>query len=35
MLLKDYLTLLPAQQTEVEILESVEADDLVIAACTV
>jgi EAL and modified HD-GYP domain-containing signal transduction protein len=32
-LLKDYVFLLPAQQTMVEILESVEADDLVIAAC--
>jgi c-di-GMP-related signal transduction protein len=33
MLLKDYVTLLPSQQTVVEILESVEVDDLVIAAC--
>ena len=32
-LLKDYITLLPAQQTVVEVLESVEADDLIIAAC--
>ena len=32
-LLKDYITLLPAQQTVVEVLESVEADDLTIAAC--
>jgi c-di-GMP-related signal transduction protein len=33
MLLKDYVTLLPSQQTVVEILESVEGDDLVVAAC--
>ncbi len=33
MLLKDYLTLLPSSQTVVEILESVTADDLVMAAC--
>jgi EAL and modified HD-GYP domain-containing signal transduction protein len=33
MLLKDYATLLPANQTVVEILESVSADDLVMAAC--
>jgi len=32
-LLKDYITLLPAQQAVVEVLESVEADDLTIAAC--
>lgn len=32
-LLKDYITLLPAHQTVVEILESVEPDDLTIAAC--
>jgi hypothetical protein len=32
-LLKDYITLLPANQTVVEILESVEPDALVIAAC--
>jgi len=32
-LLKDYVTLLPATQTVVEILESVPVDDLVIAAC--
>jgi len=32
-LLKDYVTLLPSTQTVVEILESVPADDLVIAAC--
>lgn len=32
-LLKDYINLLPAQQTVVEVLESVEPDDLVIAAC--
>jgi len=32
-LLKDYISLLPPQQTVVEILESVEPDDLVIAAC--
>jgi c-di-GMP-related signal transduction protein len=33
MLLKDYITLLPSSQAVVEILESVEADDLVMAAC--
>ena len=33
MLLKDYITLLPSNQTVVEILESVPADDLVVAAC--
>ena len=33
MLLKDYVTLLPSSQTVVEILESVEPDDLVMAAC--
>ena len=32
-LLKDYITLLPAHQTVVEILESVKPDDLTIAAC--
>ena len=32
-LLKDYITLLPSEQAVVEILESVPADDLVIAAC--
>jgi EAL and modified HD-GYP domain-containing signal transduction protein len=32
-LLKDLITLLPANQTVVEILETVEPDDLVIAAC--
>jgi c-di-GMP-related signal transduction protein len=32
-LLKDYVTLLPSTQTVVEILESVPADDLVLAAC--
>ena len=32
-LLKDYVSLLPAAQTVVEVLESVPADDLVIAAC--
>jgi c-di-GMP-related signal transduction protein len=32
-LLKDYITLLPSTQTVVEILESVPADDLVVAAC--
>jgi EAL and modified HD-GYP domain-containing signal transduction protein len=31
-LLKDYVTLLPAEQTVVEILETVPADDLVMAA---
>ena len=33
MLLKDYVTLLPSSLTVVEILESVEPDDLVMAAC--
>lgn len=33
MLLKDYITLLPSSQTVVEILESVEPDELVMAAC--
>ena len=33
MLLKDYVTLLPSSRTVVEILENVEADDLVMAAC--
>ena len=32
-LLKEYVSLLPAAQTVVEVLESVPADDLVIAAC--
>jgi c-di-GMP-related signal transduction protein len=32
-LLKDYISLLPPQQTVVEVLETVEPDDLVIAAC--
>jgi EAL and modified HD-GYP domain-containing signal transduction protein len=32
-LLKDYITLLPSGQAVVEILETVPADDLVIAAC--
>jgi len=32
-LLKDLITLLPSNQTVVEILETVEPDDLVIAAC--
>jgi c-di-GMP-related signal transduction protein len=32
-LLKDYIMLLPARQTVVEILETVPADDLVVAAC--
>src|SRR5882672_9719604 len=32
-MLKDYITLLPATQAVVEVLESVEVDDLVIAAC--
>jgi c-di-GMP-related signal transduction protein len=32
-LLKDYVTLLPAGQTVVEILETVPADELVVAAC--
>jgi c-di-GMP-related signal transduction protein len=33
MLLKDYVTLLPSSVTVVEILESVEPDELVMAAC--
>jgi c-di-GMP-related signal transduction protein len=33
MLLKDYITLLPSGQTVAEVLESVPADDLVVAAC--
>jgi len=33
MLLKDYVTLLPSSHTVVEILETVEPDDLVMAAC--
>ncbi len=33
MLLKDYVTLLPSSQTVVEILETIEPDDLVMAAC--
>ena len=33
LLLKDGITLLPAEQTVVEILEQVEPDDLVVAAC--
>ncbi len=32
-LLKDYITLLPAPQTVVEVLETVPPDDLVVAAC--
>lgn len=32
-LLKDYITLLPSEKAVVEVLESVECDDLVIAAC--
>ncbi len=32
-LLKDYITLLPSNRTVVEVLETVPADDLVIAAC--
>jgi c-di-GMP-related signal transduction protein len=32
-LLKDYITLLPPQQTVAEVLESVAPDDLVISAC--
>jgi c-di-GMP-related signal transduction protein len=32
-LLKDYITLLPSNQTVVEVLESVPPDDLVMAAC--
>jgi EAL and modified HD-GYP domain-containing signal transduction protein len=31
--LKDYITLLPSEKAVVEILESVECDDLVIEAC--
>jgi c-di-GMP-related signal transduction protein len=33
MLLKDYVTLVPSNQTVVEILETVPPDDLVMAAC--
>jgi c-di-GMP-related signal transduction protein len=33
LLLKDGITLLPSSQTVVEVLESVEPDDLVLAAC--
>jgi c-di-GMP-related signal transduction protein len=33
LLLKDGITLLPSSQTVVEILETIEPDDLVIAAC--
>jgi len=33
LLLKDGITLLPSEQTVVEVLEGVEPDDLVIAAC--
>lgn len=33
LLLKDGITLLPAEQTVVEILESIEPDDLIVAAC--
>jgi c-di-GMP-related signal transduction protein len=33
LLLKEGITLLPAEQTVVEVLETVAADDLVIAAC--
>jgi EAL and modified HD-GYP domain-containing signal transduction protein len=33
LLLKDGITLLPAEQTVVEILEQIEPDDLVVAAC--
>jgi len=33
LLLKDGITLLPPDQIVVEILENVEADDLIIAAC--
>jgi c-di-GMP-related signal transduction protein len=33
LLLKDGITLLPSSQTVVEVLESIEPDDLVIAAC--
>jgi EAL and modified HD-GYP domain-containing signal transduction protein len=32
-LLKDYIALLPSGQTVVEVLETVPADDLVVAAC--
>src|SRR5271154_2896840 len=32
-LLKEYITLLPSEQTVVEVLETVPADDLVVAAC--
>ena len=32
-LLKDYVALLPSEQAVVEIVETVPADDLVIAAC--
>jgi c-di-GMP-related signal transduction protein len=32
-LVKDYITLLPSEQAVVEILETVPADDLVVAAC--
>lgn len=32
-LLKEYVTLLPSEQTVVEVLETVPADDLVVAAC--
>lgn len=32
-LLKDYITLLPPQQAAIEVLETVPADDLVVAAC--
>ena len=32
-LLKDYITLLPSSQVVIEVLESVPADDLVVAAC--
>jgi c-di-GMP-related signal transduction protein len=32
-LLKDYITLLPSEKAVVEVLESVPADDLVVAAC--
>jgi len=33
LLIRDYVTLLPPQQVAVEVLETVPADDLVIAAC--
>jgi len=33
LLLKDGITLLPSSQTVVEVVESIEPDDLVIAAC--